>query len=102
MTVDVAVVRCAKVLRLDTSWEQIRRFQDRAQIGKCEGWVGPGRQLQIVIAECVEDPAMLMSLYECGVDFVQGYVIGMPRMHLYLAMAALNQAPPDFQQQIAG
>jgi len=50
------------------------------------------------IAECVEDPAMLMSLYECGVDFVQGYVIGMPRMHLYLAMAALNQAPPDFQQ----
>jgi diguanylate cyclase (GGDEF)-like protein/PAS domain S-box-containing protein len=51
------------------------------------------------IAECVEDPAMLMSLYECGVDFVQGYVIGMPRMHLYLAMAALNQAPPDFIQQ---
>jgi EAL domain-containing protein (putative c-di-GMP-specific phosphodiesterase class I) len=53
------------------------------------------------IAECVEDPAMLMSLYECGVDFVQGYVIGMPRMHLYLAMAALNQMPPDFQQQQA-
>jgi len=54
------------------------------------------------IAECVEDPAMLMSLYECGVDFVQGYVIGMPRMHLYLAMAALNQSPPDFVQQQAG
>jgi EAL domain-containing protein (putative c-di-GMP-specific phosphodiesterase class I) len=50
------------------------------------------------IAECVEDPAMLMSLYECGVDFVQGYVIGMPRMHLYLAMSALNQTPMDFQQ----
>jgi diguanylate cyclase (GGDEF)-like protein/PAS domain S-box-containing protein len=50
------------------------------------------------IAECVEDPAMLMSLYECGVDFVQGYVIGMPRMHLYLAMSALNQSPPDFVQ----
>ena len=36
------------------------------------------------IAECVEDPAVLMSLYECGVDYVQGYIVGMPRLHLSL------------------
>ncbi|MBK6378065.1 MAG: EAL domain-containing protein [Xanthomonadales bacterium] len=34
------------------------------------------------IAECVEDVAMLRTLYECGVDMAQGYVVGMPRLHL--------------------
>ena len=25
---------------------------------------------------------MLRTLYECGVDMAQGYVVGMPRLHL--------------------
>ena len=40
------------------------------------------------IAECVEDPAVLNCLYDCGVDYVQGFAIGMPRLHLSLAVIA--------------
>ena len=42
------------------------------------------------IAECVEDGAVLMSLYECGVDYVQGYIVGMPRLHLSLVMSLMQ------------
>ncbi len=34
------------------------------------------------IAECVEDPKMLVALYECGVDYAQGYAVGHPRLQL--------------------
>jgi len=34
------------------------------------------------IAECVEDPNMLVALYECGVDYAQGYAVGHPRLQL--------------------
>ena len=48
------------------------------------------------IAECVEDGTVLMSLYECGVDYVQGYIIGMPRLHLSLVMSLMQvQEPPS-------
>jgi EAL domain-containing protein (putative c-di-GMP-specific phosphodiesterase class I) len=42
------------------------------------------------IAECVEDGAVLQSLYECGVDYVQGYIVGMPRLHLSLVMSLMQ------------
>jgi diguanylate cyclase (GGDEF)-like protein/PAS domain S-box-containing protein len=47
------------------------------------------------VAECVEDPAVLNCLYECGVDYVQGYAIGMPRLHLSLALSAADPQWPD-------
>jgi EAL domain-containing protein (putative c-di-GMP-specific phosphodiesterase class I) len=47
------------------------------------------------VAECVEDPAVLNCLYECGVDYVQGYAIGMPRLHLSLALSAADPQLPD-------
>jgi diguanylate cyclase (GGDEF)-like protein/PAS domain S-box-containing protein len=49
------------------------------------------------IAECVEDPDTLLALYDCGVDYAQGYIIGMPRLHLSLAaqMASLPDQPPS-------
>ncbi len=34
------------------------------------------------VAECVEHADALMTLYECGVDFVQGFAVGMPRLQL--------------------
>ena len=34
------------------------------------------------IAEWVEDPKMLVALYECGVDYAQGYAVAHPRLHL--------------------
>jgi len=34
--------------------------------------------------------AVLMSLYECGVDYVQGYIVGMPRLHLSLVMSLMQ------------
>jgi diguanylate cyclase (GGDEF)-like protein len=34
------------------------------------------------IAEWVEDPKMLVALYECGVDYAQGYAVGHPRLQL--------------------
>nr|HPG94127.1 EAL domain-containing protein [Dokdonella sp.] len=37
---------------------------------------------KITVAECVEDTATLMSLHACGVDMAQGYIVGMPRLHL--------------------
>ena len=37
---------------------------------------------KITIAECVEDPAALAALLECGVDLAQGNAVGLPRLHL--------------------
>ncbi|HRQ63763.1 MAG TPA: EAL domain-containing protein [Xanthomonadaceae bacterium] len=34
------------------------------------------------VAECVENPAALAALKACGVDYVQGYAVGMPRLSL--------------------
>jgi diguanylate cyclase (GGDEF)-like protein/PAS domain S-box-containing protein len=34
------------------------------------------------IAEWVEDPKMLVALYECGVDYAQGYAVAHPRLQL--------------------
>ena len=34
------------------------------------------------IAEWVEDPKMLVALYECGVDYAQGYAVSHPRLQL--------------------
>jgi diguanylate cyclase (GGDEF)-like protein/PAS domain S-box-containing protein len=34
------------------------------------------------VAECVENPAALVALHACGVDYVQGYAVGMPRLAL--------------------
>jgi diguanylate cyclase (GGDEF)-like protein/PAS domain S-box-containing protein len=36
------------------------------------------------IAEWVEDPKMLVALYECGVDYAQGYAVAHPRLQLML------------------
>ncbi len=45
------------------------------------------------IAEWVEDPKMLVALYECGVDYAQGYAVAHPRLQLMLPNAA--DAQPD-------
>lgn len=37
---------------------------------------------KIVVAECVENPAVLVALHECGVDLAQGNAVGQPRLHL--------------------
>jgi len=37
---------------------------------------------KIVVAECVENPAVLIALHECGVDLAQGNAVGLPRLHL--------------------
>ena len=34
------------------------------------------------VAECVENPAALNALRECGVDYAQGHAVGMPRSQL--------------------
>lgn len=49
------------------------------------------------VAECVEDPAVLNCLYDCGVDYVQGFAIGMPRLHLQVAVIA---SEPNRHRQI--
>ena len=40
------------------------------------------------IAEWVEDPKMLVALYECGVDYAQGYAVAHPRLQLMPRAAA--------------
>jgi diguanylate cyclase (GGDEF)-like protein len=52
------------------------------------------------IAEWVEDPKMLIALYECGVDYAQGFAIGHPRLQLLpKALAVVDdggaEAPED-------
>jgi diguanylate cyclase (GGDEF)-like protein/PAS domain S-box-containing protein len=42
------------------------------------------------VAECVEDVATLRTLYECGVDMAQGYVVGVPRLHLPKTLPTLG------------
>lgn len=37
---------------------------------------------KLTVAECVEDPATLLALYDCGVDYVQGFIVGLPRIQL--------------------
>ncbi len=37
---------------------------------------------KLTVAECVENPRALATLLECGVDFVQGFAVGMPRAQL--------------------
>ncbi len=52
---------------------------------------------KLTVAECVENSAALFTLLQCGVDYVQGHSVGMPRLQL-AANAALSvvesQAPP--------
>ena len=50
---------------------------------------------------CAATPAEGLTLVHASIPDLVICVIGMPRMHLYLAMAALNQMPADFQQQAA-
>lgn len=45
------------------------------------------------VAECVEDAAMLRTLFECGVDMAQGYVVGMPRFHLPKTLPGADAGP---------
>jgi diguanylate cyclase (GGDEF)-like protein/PAS domain S-box-containing protein len=49
------------------------------------------------IAEWVEDPKMLVALYECGVDYAQGYAVGHPRLHL-LPRAPAVLEPSDLDE----
>ena|GEM_PF-221984 len=42
------------------------------------------------VAECVENPRALAALHECGVDFVQGFAVGLPRAQL---PGAIGQGP---------
>jgi diguanylate cyclase (GGDEF)-like protein/PAS domain S-box-containing protein len=39
------------------------------------------------VAECVENPAALRALVECGVDLAQGHAVGLPMLHLPGAIA---------------
>lgn len=57
---------------------------------------------KITIAECVEDASMLLTLYECGVDMAQGYVVGMPRLHLPRTLPTFGSTRVEPQTQIAG
>lgn len=43
-------------------------------IARCAG--------KLTVAECVENSAALFTLMQCGVDYVQGYSVGMPRLQL--------------------
>lgn len=47
---------------------------------------------KLTIAECVENPAALVALLECGIDFAQGNCVGLPRLQL---RTNLLQAVPD-------
>lgn len=44
------------------------------------------------IAEWVEDPKMLVALYECGVDYAQGYAVSHPRLQLMPRFPAVAEA----------
>jgi diguanylate cyclase (GGDEF)-like protein/PAS domain S-box-containing protein len=44
---------------------------------------------KLTVAECVENSAALFTLLECGVDYVQGHSVGMPRLQL-AASASLS------------
>jgi len=57
---------------------------------------------KITIAECVEDPSMLLTLYECGVDMAQGYIVGMPRLHLPKSLPTLGTNLFQDQAQLSG
>jgi diguanylate cyclase (GGDEF)-like protein/PAS domain S-box-containing protein len=41
------------------------------------------------IAEWVEDPKVLIALYECGVDYAQGYAVSHPRLQLALRIPGM-------------
>ena len=56
---------------------------------------------KITIAECVEDASMLLTLYECGVDMAQGYVVGMPRLHLPRTLPTFGTTLFEPQTQIS-
>ncbi len=53
------------------------------------------------VAECVEDVAMLRTLYECGVDMAQGFVVGMPRLHLPKSLPTFGMPMTEPKPQIA-
>jgi EAL domain-containing protein (putative c-di-GMP-specific phosphodiesterase class I) len=56
---------------------------------------------KITVAECVEDVAMLRTLYECGVDMAQGFVVGMPRLHLPRSLPTFGTTMFEAQPQVA-
>ena len=45
------------------------------------------------VAECVENPAALAALLECGVDFAQGHAVGLPRAQLAPSLAPPAETP---------
>lgn len=53
------------------------------------------------VAECVENPAALAALHACGVDYVQGYAVGMPRLSLSPSAPVLVEGI-DAQRHAAG
>ena len=57
---------------------------------------------KLTVAECVEDASMLLTLYECGVDMAQGYVVGMPRLHLPKSLPTLGTNLFQDQAQLSG
>lgn len=57
------------------------------------------------IAEWVEDPKMLVALYECGVDYAQGYAVAHPRLQLMPQRtfeASLTDDPPVLRSGTEG
>jgi diguanylate cyclase (GGDEF)-like protein/PAS domain S-box-containing protein len=56
---------------------------------------------KITVAECVEDVAMLRTLYECGVDMAQGFVVGMPRLHLPRSLPTFGTTMFEPEPQVA-
>ena len=56
---------------------------------------------KITVAECVEDVAMLRTLYDCGVDMAQGFVVGMPRLHLPKSLPTFGTTMFEPRTQIA-
>lgn len=48
---------------------------------------------KVTIAECVENPASLLSLLECGVDLAQGNAVGLPRLSLRTTPLAAVPTP---------
>ena len=57
---------------------------------------------KLTVAECVEDASMLLTLYECGVDMAQGYIVGMPRLHLPKSLPTLGTNLFQDQAQLSG
>lgn len=57
---------------------------------------------KLTVAECVEDASMLLTLYECGVDMAQGYIVGMPRLHLPKSLPTLGTNMFQDQAQLSG